>query len=103
MFCLENEGKILTDPTEIANNFNDYFSSVAANLLNKRKYNGSASFRDYLLNPLANSFVIYPCEENEVKSLISQLGQNKSLGPNSIPTSILKLVQNEISVPLSEI
>ena len=101
--CLINEDRTLTDPSEIANTFNDYFSSVADNLLNERKFNGNTSFRDYLTNPLANSFVIHPCDEYEVKDLIQQLEQNKSLGPNSIPTNILKLVQNEISIPLSQI
>ena len=52
---------------------------------------------------MANSFVIHPCDEHEIKDLIKQLEPNKSLGPNSIPTNILKLVQNEISIPLCQI
>ena len=47
--------------------------------------------------------MIHPCDEHEVKELIKQLEQNKSLGPNSIPTNILNLVQNEISIPQSRI
>ena len=47
--------------------------------------------------------MIHPCDEHEIKDLIIQLESNKSLGPNSIPTNILKLVQNEISIPLSRI
>ena len=101
--CLINKENTLTDPIEIANTFNDYFSSIADNLLSERKYSGNTSFRDFLKNPLPNSFVIRPCDEIEVKALIQQLEQGKSLGPNSIPTSILKLLQNEISVPLSQI
>ena len=71
--------------------------------MNARVYNGNVSFRNYLINPLANSFEIYPCDKYEIGSLIKQMQDNKSLGPNSIPTSILKLIQNEISIPLSHI
>ena len=71
--CLIDGNSTLTDPTEIANTFNNYFSSIADNLLNERAYNGNVSFRDYLTNPLPNSFVIYPCDEHEVKALIKQL------------------------------
>ena len=101
--CLTDKNNTITDPTDIANTFNNYFSSIADNLLNERVYNGNVSFREYLTNPLPNSFVIYPCDEKEVKTLIKQLQESKSLGPNSIPTSVLKLLQNEISLPLSQI
>ena len=101
--CLMDGDVTLTEPTDIANTFNKYFSSIANNLLNERVYNGNASFRDYLINPLPNSFVIYPCDQDEIKGLIKHLQESKSLGPNSIPTTILKLVQNEISLPLSRI
>ena len=97
--CLTHGERTLTDPVQISNTFNDYFTSIADNLLNERKFNGNASFHDYLINPLSNSFVIYPCDEHEVKTLINQLEHSKSLGPNSIPTDILKLVQNEIWRP----
>ena len=93
----------ITDPTEIANSFNDYFTSIAENILKKRKYNGNKSFKDYLKIPLANSFVLYPCDEKEIKTLIVQLKESKALGPNSIPTDILHLIQDEISMPLSKI
>ena len=73
----------LTNPTKIADTFNDDFSSIADNLLNERKYHRNISFRDYLANPLANSFMIHLCKEHEVKDLINQLKLRKSLGPNT--------------------
>ena len=42
--------------------------------------------------------------EEEVSDLIdSTLKEGKSTGPNSLPTSLLKLVKNNISKPLSKI
>ena len=36
-------------------------------------------------------------------NIISSLDSNKSTGPSSIPTKILKLVKNDISTQLSDI
>ena len=36
--CLIDNGKNITNPNEIANSFNQYFSSIAHDILNKRKY-----------------------------------------------------------------
>ena len=61
--CLiRNDKQIITDQTEIANEFNNYFTSAADEILKKRKYHGNKSFRDYLLSPLANSFVLSALE-----------------------------------------
>ena len=44
-----------------------------------------------------------PTTPEEISDLIQTLSSNKSTGPNSIPTSILKKIKNEISIPLSAI
>ena len=95
--------KLIMNQTNIANEFNNYFTSVADEILKKRQYHGIKSFRNYLTNPLSNSFVLYPCDESEVKAHILQLNNNKSIGPNSIPTNTLHLIVNIISLPLSQI
>ena len=60
---IDGDDGTITDPTEIANKFNQYYTSVADNILKKRKFNGNKSFRDYLQNLLNNSFTIYECTE----------------------------------------
>jgi hypothetical protein len=101
--CLKVGDLNITDPTAISNSFNDYFTSIADDILKKRKYNGNKSFRDFLSNRLLENFAFEECDENEIKSIISSLNPNKSSGPNSIPTFILQLLAEEISSPLAKI
>ena len=52
---------------------------------------------------MAESFFQTPTISEEISDLIQTLSSNKSPGPNSIPTSILEKIKNEISIPLSAI
>ena len=101
--CIQVDDQTITDPTNIANSFNDYFSSIADKILQKRKYNGTKSYRDFLSNRLLENFVFEDCSENEIKSIISSLDSSKSSGPNSIPTDILQLLRDIIPSPLKDI
>ena len=92
-----------TDPTAISNSFNDYFTSIADEILKKRKYNGTKSYRDFLSTRLLQNFVFEECYESEIKSVISSLSIHKTTGPNSIPTDILHLLKEEICTPLNKI
>ena len=86
---------------EISNSFNNYFSSIAS----KTKLNISCShkhFSDFLKNRSNISFFVSPTDKTEIQNVISSYS-NKSVGPYSIPTKILKLLKNDISSQLSEI
>ena len=71
--------------------------------LKKCKYEGHKSFHEYLLNSTNQSFLIYDCDNDEIKNIISSFHAKKGYGPNSIDTTILQLLKDEISGPLSEI
>ena len=60
-------------------------------------------FSDYLKNRSTISFFVNPTDKTEIENVISSLDSNKSVGPNSIPTKVLKLLENGISGQLSEI
>ena len=60
-------------------------------------------FSDFLKNRSSISFFTSPSDKTEIENVISSLDSNKSVGPNSIPTKILKLLKNDISSQLSEI
>ena len=101
--CLQVGDQNITDPIAISNTFNDYFTSIADKILEKRKYNGTKSYRDYLSNRLLENFTFQDCDEEEITSIISSLDINKSSGPNSIPTHILHLLKDHICTPLKHI
>ena len=50
--CIIDNNKTLTNPKEIADSFNKYYSSVAKDILSERKYHGNKHFNDYLKDPL---------------------------------------------------
>ena len=96
------DGTTISNPMEISNIFNNYFSSIAT----KMKFNISFShkhFSDFLKNRSNISFFVSPTDKTEIEDVISSLDSNKSVGPNSIPTKILKLLKDDISSQLSEI
>ena len=101
--CLKDDDKILTDEKEIANHFNCYFSGIAENILQNRKYEGKHTYQEYLKNPLSNSHVFFDCDPTEVECLITLLEINKGTGPFSIPVNVLQMLKKDISKPLSKI
>ena len=100
--ALELNGKTITNPAKIANSFNNFFGSIAQkvenNIITTHK-----SFTDYLKTPNEKSLFLTPTTANEIKNIINELNSKKTSGPGSIPTEILKLTNNIISKPLSEI
>ena len=100
---LKDKDTIITDQKEIADHFNNYFSSIAENILQSRKYEGKHSYQEYLKHPLPNSHMFFDCDPSEVGCLISSMDVGKKYGPQSIPVNILQLLKNDISIPLSKI
>ena len=96
------DGTTISNTIAISNIFNNYFSSIA----NNAKHNISFShkhFSDFLKNRSNISFFVSPTDQKEIENVISSLDSNKSVGPNSIPTKVLKLLKNETSSQLTEI
>ena len=55
------------------------------------------------LRLLMFSAIISPTDKDEIALMISSLDSTKSVGPNGIPTKILKLLKNDISCQLVDI
>ena len=101
--CIIDKGKTLTDPKDIANSFNQFYTSIADDILKKRKFTGNKNFSDYMKEPSEISFAIYECTRAEIENIILSLNPRKATGPCSIPTNILHLLKDDISDPLSTI
>ena len=95
---IRNDEKYINDPIAIANTFNNFFTSIAETVQSKNK-----CFRSFLSTKNNDSFIITAANKEEICKVISSLNINKSCGPNSIPTKILYLVQDQISKHLATI
>ena len=91
-----------TDPTKIAEGFNGYFASIAGKL-QQNIFPGNSNFAKYLSRPLDNNFLFKSADPSEIIYIIDSIENSKSTGPHSIPTDILKLIKNNICLPLKEI
>ena len=83
-------GNLITNPYDIANIFNNYFSSVADTAKKNIKYSRK-HFSHFLNNQYNNSLFIQPTDSDEIANIMSTLNMNKSSGPNSIPYKVLNL------------
>ena len=92
----------LTNPKDIADAFNNYFSNVAIGIKSSIKYSRNKLF-DLLPQININFFFTNPTDKTEIKNIILSLDPLKYIGPNSIPTKILKLLSNDISTSFAEL
>ena len=99
---LTHKGATVTDPLHIANIFNYYFSSITEKSKANVKFSNK-SFQDFLHHPNEESLFITPADAHEKKLNNILLNSDKSTGPNSLPTKILKLLKNKISTHLADI
>ena len=101
-FTIIEDNISLTNPKDIADAFNNYFSNVANSIKSSIKYSRNKFF-DFLTQININSFLINPTDKTEIKNIILSLDPLRSIGPNSIPTKILKLLSNDISTQFAEL
>jgi len=94
--------KLVSEPKQVAETFNEYFSSIAEKLQKKIKH-VSKNFSSFLQNPNPYNFFIMPANVTQVINIINDLNSNKSLGPYSTPTDIFHLIKLNVAEPLTEI
>ena len=98
---LQINNKIITDPKDVGNHFNEYFSSIAQKMLGKQKVQKDASI--FLKNRIQNSFFITPTTEEEVSDIIKGLSDNKSSDIYGYSVKLIKIALPKIANILSYI
>ena len=101
VLSLDN-GDTITNPYDIANAFNNYFSSIAETTKKRIKYTHK-HFSDHLSNESDSTIFLQPTDKKEIANIISSLNSSKASGPNNIPYRILFLLSNEISKQLADL
>ena len=93
--------RIISDSKTVANEFNEYFSSIADQIRDKIPET-KACYKDFLTKGCRNSFFFHPTDQEEISKIINNIDQSKSTGPNSIPNRILSCVTDKTALILSK-
>ena len=100
--CLNIDGNIISNPYEVSNKLNTFYTTVAQKLVNKLP-SSKISFKQYLRNPIQKTFFMSPTNPSEVEILINNLNVSKSSDIYDIPVKIIKVAGPYISTIFSDI
>ena len=89
-FLNVNNTKI-NDPIQIAECFNNHFSTIGKVSANKLASSSNNDFLTYLSNQVSSSIFLYPTNTTEITRIVNHLNSNKSCGPDNINAKILKI------------
>ena len=95
-----SDNKQITDKLQIAQEFNNFFSTVGEKL-NKSCKAPNQSFAKYLQKPQVSSFFLQPVTTHEVLNIVKSLKNKYSYGFDEISTNLIKSVIQYILEPLT--
>ena len=91
--------RIIIDPTEVSNCFNDYFNEVGRSVVNNLP-NCSATFvKDFLINRISSTIFLEPASINEIFNIINELNIKKAAGYDDISCYFIKL-SSSVLIPV---
>ena len=99
---ITSHGEKITNPTIIAEKFNQYFNNVGSQLASSIPP-APVKYTEYLKSPVPNSIYFNPITPGEVSSVIESLDPSKSSGPEGFSIKVLKTCSLEISTALTNI
>jgi hypothetical protein len=97
---ITSNGISTSNPTDIANTFIDYFTSIGSSLSNQVP-TWPSTFHQFLSSPIRHSAVFLPTDQQEIYNIINNLDNSMTCGDDNIPISVIKRVALYISNPLS--
>ena len=84
-YIIDNNNTI-TDPLDIANRLNDFFTNVGPNLANEIIYDGQKKYSDYIGLPFDKNFKFQEIDETYPKHVINTLPNKSSCGYDNLST-----------------
>ena len=90
---LKVDGKVIEQPADICHEFNKHFCSIGKNLANSIPKTPFQNIKKFYGKRNRNSFFLAPTDDNEIKSIIEKLNEQKSPGIEDIPIKIIKLAK----------
>lgn len=99
--CIKVNNKKITNPQEIANHVNTYFTNVAPNLT--KNINPSKNAADFLLATNESIFKFKSVSQGKLAKVINSLKPKKSCGIDNLSNSLLKKIYEPLLHPLNSI
>ena len=99
---LNVNGKTVVNPKEITSNLNNFFVNIGPSTESNIPKVGNINPAKFMKDRQQFNFIIAHISEEEVLGIINAL-ENKSTGPTSIPTKLLKMIPDLIIIPLCRI
>ncbi|CAB4029658.1 RNA-directed DNA polymerase from transposon BS, partial [Paramuricea clavata] len=91
----------ITDPNELAESFNDYFTNIGPDIA-KTIDKDDRNFTDYITRVTSN-FKFQAVSESKVHRLLLSLNPGKSTGIDKIPAKIIRIASPVIANSLAKI
>ena len=95
------DGKILTEKKDIANKFNNFFTSISLSLASTISATGNKTYKDFLNTPCTHNFTFSATTEPELIKTIDKLPSKTSSGVDGISPILLRYIKHEISKPVT--
>ena len=97
-----HEGTEISNEKQIANIFNNHFSSIGLELKNAIPTENIRHFSQFLPAPNLHSFYLIPSDPSEISRLIKRM-KNKKQNLHAPSTKLFKLNADALSIPISSI
>jgi hypothetical protein len=98
----KNNGKVISEKHEIANEFNKFFVSIGTNYeANTAERTQNHDFSKYLTGNITCKFNFQPSNPTQIKEIVSRLPNKNSSGHDDLSIIILKHITDYICEPLS--
>ena len=88
---IKSEDVILTNPNQITDAFNKFFTNIGHDLAQSINNEDPNAFREYLGNPIAQSFNLCETSPPEVKYLMEKINPKKATGSDDLPGKFLNV------------
>ena len=92
-----------TEPSIIANKFNNFFVNIGPSLANKIPHYQNLSFKNFLTNNIETMFQFEKVTETYIEKIIDQMKPKTSQGIDNISNQLLKAIKSEITPVLTVI
>ena len=90
---LKTKYKTYTEPHKIAHELNKYFTEIGKNNQDKVDFN---KINKYIQHNIKDSLVLYGTTPEEISTIIKQLKNKNSEGPDNIPVCVIKKINTNI-------